>query len=148
MTLLLVMCITAVILAPPQGSGAHTPQRYQATVPPLPLPGRPPPATTPSRPSPRSQPLVCAPTRGVSGWSAGDGETTEFGGLQPVMHERIPRPEVSGTPPWEAAHKPPGPDPWAAENPSPISRGGPGEGPVSPVPARHDSIRPQPGTRR
>jgi hypothetical protein len=148
MTLLLVMCITAVILAPPQGPGPHTPQNYQATVPPLPLPGGPPPATTPARPLPRNQPPVTAPTPGVSSVSAADDETTELGGLQPVMHDRIPRPEVSGTPPWGPAPKPPGPHPWAAENPSPTWCGWPGEDPVSPHPGRHPSTKPPPGTRR
>jgi hypothetical protein len=148
MTLLLVMCITAVILAPPQGPGAHTPQNYKATVPSLPLPGRPPPATMPSRPLPRSQSPVTAPVADVNGWAAADDETTELGGLQPVMRDRIPRPEVSGKPPWGPAPRPPGLDPWAAETPAPTWRGWPGERPVSPFPVRHGSFSPQPGARR
>ena len=147
LTVLLVMFIGAVIVAPPPGPGSDTPQNHRATGPPLPLPGRPPPAA-PSRPLPRPQPPVTAPVAGVNGWSFADEDTGELGALPPVMRDRISRPKVSGTPPWGPASRPPGPDPPATENPRPPWRGWPGEGPVSPRPGRHASTKPHPGTRR
>jgi hypothetical protein len=118
MTVLLVMCIGAVIVAPPPGPGSDASRKYQATEPPLPLPlpGRPPPAA-PSRPLPRRPPPVTAPPRRVGGWSSADADTGEVGALPPLMRGPIPRPQVSGKPPWGPAPKPPGPEPWAADNP-------------------------------
>lgn len=116
MTVLLVMCIGAVIVAPSPGPGSDASRKYQATEPPLPLPGRPPHAA-PSRPLPRRPPPVTAPPRRVGGWSSADADTGEVGTLPPMMRGPVPRPHVSGEPPWGPAPKPPGPEPWAAENP-------------------------------
>jgi hypothetical protein len=101
MTVLLVMCIGAVIVAPSPGPGSDASRKYQATEPPL--PGRPPPVT--------------APPRRVGGWSSADADTAEVGTLPPMMRGPIPRPHVSGKPPWGPAPKPPGPEPWVADNP-------------------------------
>jgi hypothetical protein len=103
MTLLLVMFIGAIIVAPPQPPGSGTPHNSPATVPPLTLPGRPPPAPPP-RPLPTRQPAASAPTAGFNGWSAADQDTSEQGALQPAMHDQIPQPEVPSKPPWELMH--------------------------------------------
>jgi hypothetical protein len=112
MTLLLVMCLTAVILAPSQRPGSHTPHEHQPAV-------RPPPAaSTPPPPLPRRQASAAAPTAGFHAaptagfhrWSAAGDEATEVGVLPPMIHDRIERPKVSGSPPWEPAPKPPGLD--------------------------------------
>jgi hypothetical protein len=147
LTVLLVMFIGAVIMAPLQVPGSDPLQNHRATGPPLPLPGRPPPAA-PSRPLPRPQPPVTAPVAGVNGWSFADEDTGELGTPQPLMPARISRPKVSGTPPWGPAPRPPGPDPSATGNPTPGWRGWPGERPVLPRSARHASTRPHPGARR
>jgi hypothetical protein len=123
MTLLLVMCILAVIVSPSQVPSPHAAHSRQDGVPSLPLP----PATTPAPLSPRRQPRVTAPA-GFNGWPVPDPETTELGAPLPLMHDqvphpevpdkppwelihdRIPRPEVSGGPPWGPAPKPPGMD--------------------------------------
>jgi hypothetical protein len=147
LTVLLVMFIGAVIVAPLQVPRSDTPQNHRATGPPLPLPGRPPPAAS-SRTLPRRQPPVTAPVAAVNGWSSADEDTGELGTPQPLMPDRISRPKVSGTPPWGPAPRPPGPDPSATENPTPTWRGWPGERPVFRHPARHASTRPHPGARR
>jgi hypothetical protein len=103
MTLLLVMCIGAIILAPPQPPGSGTPHNSPATVPPLTLPGRPPPAPPP-RPVPTRPPAASAPTAGSNGWSGADQDTSEQAVLQPVMPDQIPQPEVPSKPPWELMH--------------------------------------------
>jgi hypothetical protein len=118
MTLLLVMCLTAVILAPSQRPGSHTSHEHQAAVPPPPLPSGQPPASTGPPPLPRRQAPAAvpaagfhaAPTAGFHGWSAAGGEATEVGVLPPMIHDWIERPKVSGSPPWEPALKPPGLD--------------------------------------
>jgi hypothetical protein len=63
----------------------------------------------------------------------------------PVYHS-VRRPEVSGSPPWGPAPKPPGPDPWAAGKLAPGWRPWPGEGPMSPGAVRPTSSEPPPGT--
>ena len=102
MTLLLVMCILAVIVSPSQVPSPHAAHSRQDGVPSLPLP----PATTPAPLLPRGQPRVTAPA-GFHGWPVPDPETTELGAPLPLMHDRIPQPEVSGKPPWDR-HQPPG----------------------------------------
>jgi hypothetical protein len=83
MTLLLVMCILAVIVSPSQVPSPHAAHSRQDGVPSLP------------------QPPVTAPAAGFNGWRVPDPETTELGAPLPLMHDRIPQPEVSGKPPWE-----------------------------------------------
>jgi hypothetical protein len=97
MTLLLVMCILAVIVSPSQVPSSHAAHSRQDGVPSLPQP----PAATPAPLSPRRQPPVTAPAAGFNGWRVPDPETTELGAPLPLMHDRIPQPEVSGKPPWE-----------------------------------------------
>jgi hypothetical protein len=97
MTLLLVMCILAVIVSPSQVPSSHAAHSRQDGVPSLPQP----PAATPAPLLPRRQPPVTAPAAGFNGWRVPDPETTELGAPLPLMHDRIPQPEVSGKPPWE-----------------------------------------------
>jgi hypothetical protein len=97
MTLLLVMCILAVIVSPSQVPSSHAAHSRQDGVPSLPQP----PAATPAPLLPRRQPPVTAPAAGFNGWPVPDPETTELGAPLPLMHDRIPQPEVSGKPPWE-----------------------------------------------
>jgi hypothetical protein len=99
MTLLLVMCILAVIVSPSQVPSPHAAHSRQDGVPSLPLP----PATTPAPLSPRRQPRVTAPA-GFNGWPVPDPETTELGAPLPLMHDRVPHPEVPDKPPWELIH--------------------------------------------
>jgi hypothetical protein len=128
MTVLLVMCILAVIVSPSQGPSSHAAHSRQDVAASLPLPPAQPPATTPAPLWPRRQPPVTAPA-GFNGWAVPDPGTTEPGAPLPLMHDRIPqsgvsgkppwellkqdripRPEVSGGPPWGLAPKPPGMD--------------------------------------
>jgi hypothetical protein len=109
MVLLLVGCIMAVIVAPPQRPGSHTPQHHQAVAPLPQLPSRVPMTTAPPPTLPRRPPPVTPRTADFHGWAADD-EATERGELQPMPHDRIPRPEVSSRPPWGPAPKPPGLD--------------------------------------
>jgi hypothetical protein len=97
MTLLLVMFILAVIVSPSQVPSPHAAHSRQDGVPSLPQP----PAATPAPLLPRRQPPVTAPAAGFNGWRVPDPETTELGAPLPLMHDRIPQPEVSGKPPWE-----------------------------------------------
>jgi hypothetical protein len=106
MTVLLVLCLIAVILAPAQRAAAGAAHEYQAAVP---QPPRQPPAA-PTPPLPRKQPAATALAVGFHGWSASANETTEFGALQPLLPIGIERLKVSGGPPWEPAPKPPGVD--------------------------------------
>jgi hypothetical protein len=101
MTLLLVMCILAVIVSPSQVPSSHAAHSRQDGVPPLPLPPAQPPATTPAPLLLRRHPPVTAPAAGFNGWRVPDPETTELGAPLPLMHDRMPQPEVSGKPPWE-----------------------------------------------
>jgi len=109
MVLLLVSCITAVIVAPPQRPGSHAPQQHQTAASPPLLPSRVPLATAPPPTLPR-RPRVTAPAAGIPRRPTGDDETIEFAALQSMLYDRIPQPDVSGNPPWESAPKPPGPD--------------------------------------
>jgi hypothetical protein len=99
MVLLLVMFLTAVVLAPAQPSRSGAARRGQDSVPPLP-PGRPP-ASVPPAPLPRRQPPVTAPAAGFHAAPIADEGTT---GPLPLMRDRIAQPEVSGQPPWEPAY--------------------------------------------
>ena len=101
MTLLLVMFILAVIVSPSQVPSSHATHSRQDVAPSLPLPPAQPPATTPAPLLLRRQPPVTAPAAGFNGWPVPDPETTELGAPLPLMHDRIPQPEVSGKPPWE-----------------------------------------------
>ena len=109
MTVLLVMCLIAVILAPAQRPGSAMLQGHEAAVPPAALPSLQSPAT-PSPPSPGRQPLATAATAGRHRWPAAAGESAELDAVHPVMTDLIGRPKVSGSPPWEPAPKPPGVD--------------------------------------
>ena len=99
MTLLLVMFLTAVILAHCEPHSSPAPPRHKASAPPRPLPVRRPPATTPP-----PQPLVRRPPA-AAGWSGGDDATQEFRALV-LMQNRVEWPKVSGKPPWDPAPKP------------------------------------------
>jgi hypothetical protein len=101
MTVLLVMCILAVIVSPSQVPSSHAAQSRQDGAPSLPLPPAPPLATTPAPLLLRGQPPVTAPAAGFNGWRVPDPGTTELGAPLPLMHDRVPQPEVSGKPPWE-----------------------------------------------
>jgi hypothetical protein len=109
LVLLLVNCIMAVMAAPPQRPGSHTPQQHQTAAPPPLLPSRVPLATAPPPPLPRRQ-RAAAPIARLPRRPTGDNETTELVALQSMLHDRIPQPEISGNPPWEPAPKPPGLD--------------------------------------
>jgi hypothetical protein len=100
MTLLLVMFILAVIVSPSQAPSPHAVHSRQDGAPSLPPPPAQPPATTPAPLLLRRQPPVTAPA-GFNGWPVPHPETTELGAPLPLMHDRIPQPEVSGKPPWE-----------------------------------------------
>jgi hypothetical protein len=106
MILLLVMCIIAVVLAPAQPPGSGDAHGRHDSAP----PSRRPPASLPSVPFPRRPPSVTAPAAGLYAAPIADEETTGLGAPFPLMHDWIPRPEVSGGPPWEPAPKPPGLD--------------------------------------
>jgi hypothetical protein len=112
MTLLLVMFLGAVIVAPPASPGSPAPQVLEVHAMPVVQ------APAPPAPLPRRRQLATAPTAGAAGWSA-DADTASDAGAPMPAYDRVLRPKVSGGPPWGPAPKPPGPDPWAAENPSP-----------------------------
>jgi hypothetical protein len=138
MTLLLVMFLGAVIAAPPASPDSPAPQVLevhalpvvQAPAAPGPLPRRAPPAT--------------APTAGAGGWSAEADAASQDGAPMPV-YDSVRRPEVSGSPPWGPAPKPPGPDPWATGNFSPGWRPWPDEESMSPGAGQTTSSEPPPG---
>jgi hypothetical protein len=102
MILLLVICLTAVVLAPAQPPRSGVARSGHGNVPPL--PSRWPPASTPSPTSPRRQPPVTAPTAGLFAAPIADEQTTGPGVPLPLMNDRIPQPEVSGKPPWELTY--------------------------------------------
>src|SRR6266516_918887 len=154
MTLLLVMFLGAVIVAPPASPGSPAPPVVhalpvvQAPAPPAPLPRRQPRAAAPAPPAPlpRRQPRAAAPAAGAAGWSA-DADNAASHDAAPIpVYDSVRRPQVSGSPPWGPALKPPGPDPWAAENLVSGWRGRPDEGPMSPGAVRPTSSKPPPGT--
>ena len=103
MALLLVMCVLAVIVSPSQVPSSHAaPGRRDAAPAPPPPPARSP-AAPPAPLVPRGQPPVTAPA-GFNGWPVPDPGTTGPGAPLPLMHDRVPQPEVSGKPPWEPVH--------------------------------------------
>jgi hypothetical protein len=121
-TLLLVLFIGAVIVAPAAAPDSPAPLAVE------PLP--PPPVQAPAPPPlPRRQPLAGATTASPAHWSADAEAATD---APTPAYRGVRTPNVSGGPPWGPAPKPPGPDPWAAENLSPGWLRGPDEGPVSP----------------
>jgi len=139
MTLLLVMFLGAVIAAPPSSPGSPAPQVLEVHA----LPDQ---APAPLAPLPRRPPLATAPAAGAGGWSAdADNAASDAGGPMPA-YDRARRPKVTGRPPWGPAPKPPGPDPWAAGNPSPGWRPRPDEGSVSPAGGRPPSSKAPPPT--
>jgi hypothetical protein len=104
MTLLLVMCILAVIVSPSQVPSSHAAPGRHDVAPSLPLPPAQPPAITPAPLLPRRQPPATEPAPSFNGWPVPDPATTELAAPLPQMHDRIPQPEVSGKPPWEPTH--------------------------------------------
>jgi len=96
LTLLLVMCLYAVITLPPKHA-----IRIEPLV--LSLPAQPPPL-------PPVSPLLPSPT--ASAATAGQPDDTTGpawdGDARVPTLSPVPRPEVSGSPPWEPAPKPPG----------------------------------------
>ena len=140
MTLLLVMFLGAVIAAPPAFPGSPAPPVLEVHA--LPVVHAP----APPAPLPRGQPRATAPAAGAAGWSA-DADNAASHDAAPIpVYDSVRRPQVSGSPPWGPALKPPGPDPWAAENLAPGWRGRPDEGPMSPGAVRPTSSKPPPGT--
>jgi hypothetical protein len=108
MTLLLVMFLGAVIAAPPASPASpvrETPatQEVQAPVRPAPLPHR--------------QPRAAAPAADAAGWSADADHAASHDAAPMPVHSSVRRPEVSGSPPWGPAAKPPGPDPLGSREP-------------------------------
>ena len=138
-TLLLVMFLGAVIAAPPASSGSPAPPVLevhalpvvQAAAPPAPLPVR--------------RPRATAPAAGTAGWSAAADNAASHDAAPMPVYSSVRRPKVSGSPPWGPAPKPPGPDPWAAENLSPGWQRRQDERSVSPDGPRPPS-EPPPGT--
>ncbi len=92
MTLLLVMFLAAVVLAPPEPHSSPAQPKHRAPAAPPPLPTRRPPAS--------------APTWAAAGWSGANDATQEFRALVP-MQSTVDRPKVSGKPPWAPAPRPP-----------------------------------------
>jgi hypothetical protein len=136
-TLLLVLFIGAVIVAPAATPDSPAPLAVE------PLP--PPPVRAPAPPPlPRRQPQAAATTAGAARWSAGAEAATDI--IPMPVYRGVRRPEVSGGPPWGPAVKPPGPDPWAAENLSPGWLRGPDEALVSPRADRPVGSKPPPRT--
>jgi hypothetical protein len=139
LTLLLVMFLGAVIAAPPAFPGSAAPPVLEVHA--LPTVQAP----APPAPLPRRQPRATAPAAGAAGWPA-DGDAASHDAAPIPAHHSVRRPQVSGSPPWGPAPKPPGPDPWAAGNLSPGWRRLPDEGSVSPGAGRLTSSEPPPGT--
>jgi hypothetical protein len=137
MTLLLVMFLGAVIAAPtaPPGSPAPPVLEVHAL-----------PAVQAPAPLPRRQPRATAPKAGAAGWSADAGHAASHDAAPTPDYSSVRRPQVSGSPPWGPAPKPPGADPWAAGNPSPGWRPRPDDGPMSPDAMRPAGSEPPPGT--
>ncbi len=119
---LLVTFIGAVIAAPAAPSGAPAPPALE------PLPPPPAPASLSPEPLPRRRPVATAPAARTARWPTGTDTATDA--PMPV-YTGVDRPRVSGGPPWGPAPKPPGPDPWAAEELSPGWQLWPDQGPVS-----------------
>jgi hypothetical protein len=132
LTLLLVMFIGAVIMAPTAPPGSPAPPAGEAPAPPGLEAPMPPPAhvPVPLAPLPR-RPVTTATTASTTRWPDADVATD----VLPPVYNEVRRPMVSSSPPWGPAPRPPGPDPWAAENPAPSLHQWPEEEKVSP-PAR------------
>jgi hypothetical protein len=143
LTLLLVMFIGAVIMAPTAPPGSPAPPAGEAPAPPGLEAPMPPPAhaPVPRAPLPR-RPVAAATAAGTTRRPDADAATD----ILPPVYNEVRRPKVSGSPPWGPAPKPPGPDPWAAETPAPSLRQLPDVGPVSPPRGRPTSSTPPPGT--
>ncbi len=143
MTLLLVAFIGAVIVAPAEPPGSPAPPAGEASAPPgLEAPTPTVHAPVPPAPLPRRQPLTTATAAGTTRWSDAGAATNAL----PPVYNGVRPAKVSGSPPWGPAPKPPGPDPWAAENPPPGWRQSPEERPAPPPGWRPASSMPQPGT--
>src|SRR5215475_11484803 len=126
MTVLLVTFVGAVIAAPPASPvpEADAPLTVQALAPRAAQPPSPPPL-------PHRRPLATASAAGTANWSA-DADAASPNGAAMPAYTRVDRLQVSGGPPWGPAPKPPGPDPWAAEDFSPGRQLWPGQRPASP----------------
>ena len=137
MTLLLVMFLGAVIVAPPAFPGSPAPPVLEVHA----LP-----AVQAPAPLPRRQPRATTPKAGAAGWSA-DADNAASHDAAPIpVYDSVRRPKVSGSPPWGPAPKPPGPDPWATGNLSPGWRRQPDEDSMSPGAVPPASSEPPPGT--
>jgi hypothetical protein len=134
-TLLLVMFIGAVIVAPSAPPDSSTPAP-ETPAPPAPEPAALPVPEMPGSPAPlpRRRPLATVSAAGVASWSA-DADADGRAGAPMPVYSAVLRPEVSGGPPWGPAPKPPGADPWASESPPGWQRR-PEERPVSPSAVR------------
>ena len=139
MTLLLVMFLGAVIVAPPASPGSPAPPVLEVHA--RPVAQAPAPA-----PLPRGQPPAAAPAADAAGWSADADNAASHDAAPTPVYSSVRQPEVSGRSPWGPAPKPPGPDPWATGNPSPERRPRPDEGSMSPGAVRPTSSKPPPGT--
>jgi hypothetical protein len=140
MTLLLVMFLGAVIVAPPAFPGSPAPPVLEVHAMPVVQ------APAPPAPLPRRQPRAAAPAAGAAGWSA-DADNAASHDAAPIpVYDSVRRPKVSGSPPWGPAPKPPGPDPWATGNLSPGWRRQPDEDSMSPGAVPPASSEPPPGT--
>ena len=110
LTLLLVTFVGAVIVAPSAPPGSGSPE---APVGEAPVSAGPEAATPPVQapmPLPRRRPLTTATAAGTTRRSDASAPTN----APPPVYNGVRRPKVSGSPPWEPAPRPPGPDPWAA----------------------------------
>ena len=143
MTLLLASFVGTVIAAspPPPAPAREAPA---LTVEALPRPAARPSAPPP--PLPRRRPLATASAAGTASWPAEMDAVMPNGAAMPA-YARVDWLQVSGGPPWGPAPKPPGPDPWAAEDFSPGRQLWPSQRPASPIGAEPPSSEPPPGTR-
>ena len=141
MTVLLVSFVGAVIAAPPAPPAPAGEAPAPLTVQPLARPA----AQPPSPPLPRRRPLATASAAGAANWST-DADAASPNGAAMPAYTRVDRLKVSGGPPWGPAPKPPGPDPWAAEDFSPGRQLWPGQRPASPNGAQPTTSGPPPGT--
>jgi hypothetical protein len=143
MTMLLVSFVGAVIAAPPALPASPVPEADA----PLTVQALAPRAAQPPSlpPLPRRRPLATASAAGTASWST-DADAASPNGAAMPAYTRVDRLQVSGGPPWGPAPKPPGPDPWAAEDFSPGRQLWPGQRPVSPNGAQPTTSELPPGT--
>jgi hypothetical protein len=121
LTLLLVTFVGAVIVAPSAPPGSGSPEApageapaqpgLDAPMPPVHAPMPPVHAPVPPAPLPRRQPLTTATAAGTTRWSDASAATN----APPPVYNGVRQPKVSGSPPWGPAPRPPGADPWAAD---------------------------------